>query len=99
MEVLLKFAKLYDKTDFHDEEAMRKLYDDVITIDFTRLHECIISKQTEDIIVMAMNLTPPNFMKPDDWVLDMVVEAIVKESTRDNAIENVWIGVPYEDFE
>ncbi len=56
------------------------MFDDVIHIDFTREYETVISMETEKTIVRAMDATPSGFVKPDDWVLDMVVDQVCKEA-------------------
>lgn len=47
IEVLIKFAKLYDGTDFSDQDKVGSMYDDVIHLDFTRIDQFTISKETE----------------------------------------------------
>lgn len=36
VEVLLKFAKLHDNFDFHDEQQVRSYFDDILFLDFMK---------------------------------------------------------------
>lgn len=62
VEVILKFAKLYDGVSFDDHEQLRKHFDHFLTLDFMRYSERpAYQPKTIEAIVKGYNMTPPNF--------------------------------------
>jgi hypothetical protein len=56
IEVILKFAKLYDGTDFNDEKQLLSYFDSYIKLDFMRYKEREqITQETFKALVDAIN--------------------------------------------
>ena len=77
VEVILKFARLYDQHDFSDSAQLRKNFDDYLMLDFLEFNEKPeLAKQTLVTITDCFNKTPPNFQVPSDKVINACIEAI-----------------------
>ena len=63
VEVLLKFAKLYDYVDFEDERKLKQNFSNVLKLDFLQFknNEKPITDETHETIVDGYNQTPEKF--------------------------------------
>ena len=70
VEVILKFAKLYDGIDFNNEKQLQGYFDHVIRLEFMKFNERKpITQNTLSVFAEAYNATPPNFQPPSDDVI------------------------------
>ena len=77
VEVILKFARLYDGCDFNDEELLRKHFDDFLMLDFLEFNDRPnLDPLTLKTITNCFNETPPNFQVPADDVIQRCIEAV-----------------------
>ena len=75
VEVILKFAKLYDGLDFNNEKQMAQYFDHFINLEFMRFSERKpIEDETIHTLAEAYNKTPPNFVPPSDEVIEKVIK-------------------------
>lgn len=62
VEVILKFAKLYDGVDLSRDEELRSHFDDFVRLDFLGFGErCNLLPETIKALTYGYNQTPPNF--------------------------------------
>jgi len=62
VEVVLKFAKLYDGIDLNCDDTLREHFDDFVRLDFLQFDQrATIAKETVEAIASSYNQTPPNF--------------------------------------
>ena len=62
VEVLLKFARLYDGVDFSKDEQLLKHFDEFVSLDFLQFGQRPnLLPETVKVILDAFNATPPNF--------------------------------------
>lgn len=77
VEVILKFARLYDGCDFNDEILLRKHFDDFLMLDFLEFNtRPDLEATTLKTITNCFNETPPNFQVPTDDVIQSCIEAV-----------------------
>lgn len=70
VEVILKFAKLYDGSDFNDDTHLRKYFDDFVRLDFLQFGQrSDLHQDTLATLIDSYNQTPPNFQCPSDEVI------------------------------
>jgi hypothetical protein len=80
VEVILKFAKLYDGVDFTKQEHLLKHFDFYLTLEFMRFQERTpIDQEVFDGIVEGYNLTPPHFQPPSDATIDKVIQLVDRQ--------------------
>lgn len=85
VEVILKFARLYDGIDFANDEQLRQHFDDFLRLDFLQFRErANLSDATVNIIKAAFNQTPPNFVPPTDEVIESVISAVEEQIELDS---------------
>ena len=77
VEVILKFAKLYDGADFSSDSHLRKHFDDFVRLDFLQFGQ----RQNLDpsiiqVLTDSYNATPPNFQNPSDEVIYRCIDAV-----------------------
>ena len=79
VEVILKFAKLYDGADFSSDEMLKKHFDDFMRLDFLQFSQRPnLEESTIATLVDSYNQTPPNFQCPSDEVINRCINAIEK---------------------
>jgi hypothetical protein len=79
VEVILRLAKLYEGVDFQDGEFLSQYFDHHLHLNFMNYNERTpILKETFLSIVDGYNKTPENFVRPDDEVLQLVIDAVDK---------------------
>ena len=62
VEVILKFAKLYDGADFSSDSQLRKHFDDFVRLDFLQFGQRQnLEPSTIQVLTDGYNATPPNF--------------------------------------
>ena len=62
VEVILKFAKLYDGADFSSDSQLRKHFDDFVRLDFLQFGQRQnLEASTIQVLTDGYNATPPNF--------------------------------------
>ena len=67
VEVILKFAKLYDGVDLSDDSQLLKNFDGFVRLDFLQFRKRPnLHPETIQSIINAYNQTPPNFQPPSD---------------------------------
>ena len=78
VEVVLKFAKLHDGADFHNEQQIRSYFDDILVLDFMKYSSRPQPLLPETIqgMVNAYNATPEDFGVPADEVINSVIELV-----------------------
>lgn len=80
IEVILKFAKLYDGVDFNNENQLLSYFDHYVKLEFMKFNDRNpIAKETIECLVEAYNRTPPNFVPPSDDVINYVINAVDKQ--------------------
>ena len=88
VEVILKFAKLYDGFDFNDEGQMSLYFDHCIKLEFMKFGDRNpIREETFNILAEGYNNTPPNFMPPSDEVIEKVIWAVDRQMEIDREDE------------
>ena len=87
VEVVLKFAKLHDGVDFHDEQQMRSYFDDILVLDYMKYASRPQPLLPETIkgMVEAYNATPEDFGVPADDVIQRVIDLVDKQMEIDCA--------------
>ena len=79
VEVILKFAKLYDGIDLNSDKVLRQHFDDFVRLDFLSFGQrSKLAEETLDVLIDGYNQTPPNFQPPSDEVINRCIEAIEK---------------------
>lgn len=67
VEVILKFAKLYDGANFNNDDLLRQYFDDFVRLDFLQFSmRPNLEESTVATIIDCYNQTPPNFQSPSD---------------------------------
>lgn len=63
VEVILKFAKLYDGIDLNDDELLKSHFDEVLRFDFMQVDQRTTNLEisTHDVLMEGYDSTPPNF--------------------------------------
>lgn len=62
VEVILKFARLYDGCDFANDDLMKQHFDDFVRLDFLQFAQrSNLERNTIDVLTHGFNATPPNF--------------------------------------
>lgn len=89
VEVVLKFAKLHDDFDFHDEAQIRSYFDDILFLDFMKYASRCQPLLPETItgLISAYNATPENFGVPSDEVIHEVIRLVDNQMEIDNRVE------------
>lgn len=90
VEVLLKFAKLHDDFDFHDEAQVRSYFDEILFLDFMKYSSRAQPLLPETItgVIDAYNATPENFGVPADHVINKMIGLMEKQIEIDKQIED-----------
>ena len=98
VEVVLKFAKLHDQFDFHDDEQIRSYFDEVLFLDFMKYasRKEPLRPDTIQGLIDAYNATPENFGVPSDDVIRNVINLVDEQMEIDARIEGPP-AVPYND--
>lgn len=79
VEVILKFAKLYDGVDLSKDDVLRSHFDDFVRLDFLGFSERQnLLPETIKALTHGYNQTPPNFQCPSDEVINSCIEAVEK---------------------
>ena len=81
VEVVLKFAKLHDGFDFHDEKQVRSFFDDILVLDFMKYSnrpQPLLSETLQGMID-AYNMTPENFGVPSDDIIMNVIKLVDRQ--------------------
>jgi hypothetical protein len=74
VEVILKFAKLYDGFDLSNDEILRSYFDDFMRLDFLQFSDRPnLHPETIKTLTMGYNSTPPNFQCPSDEVIETCI--------------------------
>ena len=75
---MLKFAKLHDGFDFHNEKQVRSYFDDVLVLDFMKYsaRPQPMLNDTLQGMIAGYNATPENFGVPSDSVIQRVIELV-----------------------
>jgi len=94
VEVVLKFAKLHDHFDFHDEAQVRSYFDDILFLDFLKYanRRQPLLPATIDGMIKAYNATPENFGVPSDEVIHEVIRLVERQMDIDSRVEEVSLG-------
>ena len=81
VEVVLKFAKLHDGFDFHNEEQIRSYFDDILFLDFMKYasRPKPLLDQTLEGMIRAYNGTPENFGVPSDEIINEVIKLVDRQ--------------------
>ena len=81
VEVVLKFAKLHDGFDFHNEEQIRSYFDDILFLDFMKYSSRSkpLLDQTLEGMIRAYNETPENFGVPSDEIINEVIKLVDRQ--------------------
>ena len=80
VEVILKFAKLYDGIDFYNDEDLLQYFDDFVRLDFLQFTQRPnLQYETIQALIDGYNDTPPNFQVPSDETIKMCIEAVDKQ--------------------
>ena len=97
VEVVLKFAKLHDDFDFHDEDQIRSYFDEVLFLDFMKYasRKEPLRPTTIRGLIDAYNATPENFGVPSEEVINSVISLVDEQMEIDARIEGPQ--VPYND--
>ena len=62
VEVILKFAKLYDGVDLSNDDILRSYFDDFVRLDFLQFGQrSNLHPDTVKTLIDGYNQTPPNF--------------------------------------
>ena len=90
VEVVLKFAKLHDDFDFHDDDQIKSFFDDVLFLDFMKYasRRQPLLKETIAGMIEAYNATPENFGVPSDEVIHNVIRLVDHQMEVDGRIED-----------
>ena len=76
VEVILKFAKLYDGADFQSDDRLKQHFDDFVRLDFLQFGErSNLAPETVETLIEGYNQTPPNFQCPSDETIARVIRA------------------------
>jgi len=79
VEVILKFAKLYDGVDLSSDEVLRTHFDDFVRLDFLGFgSRSPLLPETIKALTFGYNQTPPDFQCPSDEVINYCIEAVEK---------------------
>ena len=91
VEVVLKFAKLHDGADFHNEQQIRSYFDDILVLDFMKYSSRPQPLLPETIqgMVHAYNATPEDFGVPADDVIHSVIELVDRQMEIDFANDKI----------
>ena len=86
----MKFAKLHDDFDFHDEEQMRSYFDDILFLDFMKYasRKQPLLPETITGMIEGYNATPENFGVPSDEVIHRVISLVDRQIEIDSLIED-----------
>ena len=77
VEVILKFAKLYDGADFYSSNSLLTHFDDFIHLDFMQFgSRSKLDKGVVATITQCFNETPDNFQCPSDEVIALCITAV-----------------------
>ena len=77
VEVILKFAKLYDGADFYDSDQLLSYFDDFIRLDFMQFgSRSTLDKQVVSTITQCFNETPGNFQCPSEQTINLCISAV-----------------------
>ena len=89
VEVVLKFAKLHDDFDFHDEGQVRSYFDEILFLDFMKYssRQQPLLPETINGLIEAYNATPENFGLPSDEIIHKVIELVDRQMEIDAIIE------------
>ena len=80
VEVILKFAKLYDGCDLANDEKLLQQFDGFIRLDFLQFKKRPnLDSATIDAIIDAYNQTPPNFQPPSDETIEACIRAVERQ--------------------
>ena len=87
---MLKFAKLHDDFDFHNDEQMQSYFDDILFLDFMK-YACRrqpLLPETITGLIEAYNATPENFGVPSDEIINRVIDLVDRQMELDSQIED-----------
>lgn len=74
VEIILKFAKLYDGVDLNRDDVLRSFFDDFVRLDFLQFGErSNLAQETIDVMIEGYNQTPPDFQVPSDEIIHKVI--------------------------
>jgi hypothetical protein len=88
VEVILKFAKLYDGADFSSDAMLRKHFDDFVRLDFLQFSQrANLEESVIKTLIHGYNQTPPNFQCPSDEIIEEVIGAVEHQIAVDQQAE------------
>lgn len=77
VEVILKFAKLYDGVDFNNKQHLLKNFDYFLNLEFMRFNERLpLETEVFNGIVEGYNMTPPDFQPPSNETIEKVIQLV-----------------------
>jgi len=86
VEVILKFAKLYDGFDLSNDEILRSYFDDFVRLDFLQFADRPnLHPDTIATLIEGYNQTPPNFQCPSDEVIENTIRAVERQIAIDES--------------
>lgn len=87
---MLKFAKLHDDFDFHNDEQMQSYFDDILFLDFMKYasRRQPLLPETINGLIEAYNATPENFGVPSDEIINRVIDLVDRQMELDSQIED-----------
>ena len=84
VEVILKFAKLYDGVDLSSDQVLRTYFDDFVRLDFLGFAQrAPLLPETIEALTNGYNQTPPDFQCPSDEVINYCIEAVERQIEHD----------------
>ena len=84
VEVILKFAKLYDGVDLSNDDVLRTYFDDFVRLDFLGFSQRPpLLPETIETLTNGYNQTPPDFQCPSDEVINYCIEAVERQIEHD----------------
>lgn len=88
--MVLKFAKLHDDFDFHDDEQIKSYFDDILFLDFMKYasRRQPLLPATITGMIDSYNATPENFGVPSDEVINNVISLVDHQMEVDSRIED-----------
>jgi len=86
VEIILKFAKLYDGFDLNNDDTLRSYFDDFVRLDFLQFADRPnLHPETIETLIEGYNMTPPNFQCPSDEVIEKVIKAVERQIELDQS--------------
>jgi hypothetical protein len=97
VEVILKFAKLYDGVDFNNEAQLLSYFDHFIKLEFMQFSKRKpLLNETIECLIQAYNLTPPNFVPPSDEVIQYVIDCVDRQIALDQKEDEIHCSTTLE---